>query len=243
MDLEEHQILHIILFAGIGSYLWSNRIRRPRLVSARRDRRKVRPELSGRGALAAARPRSRCVLSDGCPVVRVHLSFGLALHTGHRTDIIRFCESCPVSTFHSVHHRDFRRWSILLFSPPLDVSAPKWESMGELSSAGASAKMFTEPGRANRAILTRNTIQKVLVSDEISSAWGPNMKTRYLHLSAYPCDTCAGPVIAGSTAVRESEISKETEIRRVGAICLTCGHRQDKATEPTRARHLLPIAW
>lgn len=69
------------------------------------------------------------------------------------------------------------------------------------------------------------------------------MKTRYLHLSAYPCDTCAGPVIAGSTAVRESEISKETEIRRVGAICLTCGHRQDKATEPTRARHLLPIAW
>jgi hypothetical protein len=69
------------------------------------------------------------------------------------------------------------------------------------------------------------------------------MRKQYLHLSAYACDTCAGPVIAGSTTVRENEISKETEIRQVGAICLSCGHRQDKATEPARPRHLLPIAW
>jgi hypothetical protein len=69
------------------------------------------------------------------------------------------------------------------------------------------------------------------------------MKKHYLHLSAYPCDACEGPVIAGSTAVRENEISKETDIKHVGAICLSCGHRQDKATEPSRARHLLPIAW
>lgn len=70
------------------------------------------------------------------------------------------------------------------------------------------------------------------------------MKKHYLHLSAYPCDTCAGPVIAGSTSVRESEISKETEIKTVGpAICLSCGHKQDTATEPARVRHLLPITW
>jgi len=69
------------------------------------------------------------------------------------------------------------------------------------------------------------------------------MKKHYLHLSAYPCDACDGPVVAGSTAVRENEISKETDIRQVGAICLSCGHRQDKATEPSRVRHLLPIAW
>jgi hypothetical protein len=70
------------------------------------------------------------------------------------------------------------------------------------------------------------------------------VKKHYLHLSAFPCDVCAGPVIAGSTAVRESEISKETDIRRVGTpVCLSCGHRQDTATEPTRVRHLLPIAW
>jgi hypothetical protein len=49
--------------------------------------------------------------------------------------------------------------------------------------------------------------------------------------------------VAGSTAVRENEISKEIDIRQVGAICLSCGHRQDKATEPARVRQLPPIAW
>jgi hypothetical protein len=69
------------------------------------------------------------------------------------------------------------------------------------------------------------------------------MKKQYLHLSAYACDKCAGPVIAGSLAVRESEISKETDIRQVGAICLACGHRQSKATAPARARHVSPMEW
>lgn len=70
------------------------------------------------------------------------------------------------------------------------------------------------------------------------------MKKRYLHLSVYPCDLCTGPVIAGSTAVRENEISRETEIRTVGMpICLSCGHRQDNATAPVRVRHVLPISW
>jgi hypothetical protein len=70
------------------------------------------------------------------------------------------------------------------------------------------------------------------------------VKKHYLHLSAFPCDTCGGPVIAGSTAVRENVISKETEIRRVGSpACLSCGHRQETATDPARVRHLLPISW
>lgn len=70
------------------------------------------------------------------------------------------------------------------------------------------------------------------------------MRKHYLHLSTFPCDTCAGPVVAGSTAVRENEISKETEIQSVGPpICLSCGHRQAAATEPARVRHLLPISW
>lgn len=70
------------------------------------------------------------------------------------------------------------------------------------------------------------------------------MRKHYLHLSAYPCDTCAGPVIAGSTAVRENEISRETDIKTVGvAVCLSCGHRQSKASESARVRHFLPIAW
>jgi hypothetical protein len=69
------------------------------------------------------------------------------------------------------------------------------------------------------------------------------MKNRYLHLSVYSCDLCAGPVVAGSTAVRENEISKETDICEVGAICLSCGHRQSKATEPGLARVFPPTRW
>jgi hypothetical protein len=69
------------------------------------------------------------------------------------------------------------------------------------------------------------------------------MRKQYLHLSAYPCDACAGPVISGSLGVRENEISKETNIRQVGAICLSCGRRQCAATEPASARHLMPLEW
>jgi hypothetical protein len=69
------------------------------------------------------------------------------------------------------------------------------------------------------------------------------MRRQYLHLCAYSCDKCKGPVIAGSLAVRDNEISKETDIRHVGAICLSCAHRQSKATEPDIAHHFPPIQW
>jgi hypothetical protein len=69
------------------------------------------------------------------------------------------------------------------------------------------------------------------------------MRKQYLHLSAYPCDRCNGPVVTGSLAVRENEISKETDIRQVGAICLSCGHRQSKTSEPALARHFSPVKW
>jgi hypothetical protein len=69
------------------------------------------------------------------------------------------------------------------------------------------------------------------------------MKKQYLHLSAYPCDKCSGPVVAGSLAVRENEISKETDIRQVGAVCLSCGHRQSKRTDTSVTRDLPPIQW
>jgi len=59
----------------------------------------------------------------------------------------------------------------------------------------------------------------------------------------YSCDRCSGPVIAGSLAVRENEISKETDIRQVGAICLSCGHRQNKVAEPALVRHFSPVEW
>jgi RNase P subunit RPR2 len=69
------------------------------------------------------------------------------------------------------------------------------------------------------------------------------MKRHYLHLSAYFCDKCGGPVIAGATAVRENEISRETDVQQVGAICLSCGHRQNQATKPGFTRHFPPTQW
>jgi len=43
--------------------------------------------------------------------------------------------------------------------------------------------------------------------------------------------------------VRENEISKETEIMQVGAICLSCGHRQSEATPPGVKRDFPPVQW
>lgn len=69
------------------------------------------------------------------------------------------------------------------------------------------------------------------------------MRKQYLHLSVYVCPNCAGPVIAGALAVRENEISEETEIKQVGAICLACGKRQNAGTELNRVREFSPIEW
>jgi hypothetical protein len=44
-------------------------------------------------------------------------------------------------------------------------------------------------------------------------------------------------------AVRENEISKETDIREVGAICRSCGHRQSKASEPALIHDFPATQW
>ena len=67
------------------------------------------------------------------------------------------------------------------------------------------------------------------------------MRKQYLHLSAYPCASCRGPVVSASLAVRENAISKETDIRQVGAICLSCSHRQQNAPGTTAVRHFSPM--
>lgn len=72
---------------------------------------------------------------------------------------------------------------------------------------------------------------------------GAPMRKQYLHLSAYSCDQCDGPVVAGSLAVRENEISKETDIRALGEMCLSCGHRQHHAGVANFTRHFLPVEW
>jgi hypothetical protein len=69
------------------------------------------------------------------------------------------------------------------------------------------------------------------------------MRTQYLHLAVYPCDDCKGPVVSGWLAVRESDLERETDIRQVGAVCLSCGHRQSKMTEPGVTREFPPAEW
>jgi hypothetical protein len=70
------------------------------------------------------------------------------------------------------------------------------------------------------------------------------MKKHYLHLSVNRCGKCQGPVVTGSLAVRENEISKETEKQDIGAICISCGSRQDSnQTAESPARHFPPVDW
>ena len=69
------------------------------------------------------------------------------------------------------------------------------------------------------------------------------MIKQYLHLAAYRCDKCGGPFVAASLAVRQNEISKETEIRQVGKTCLVCGSKESLRTELNAIRHFPPIEW
>jgi hypothetical protein len=69
------------------------------------------------------------------------------------------------------------------------------------------------------------------------------MRKEYLHLSVYTCNKCGGPVIVGSVAVRENEISKETEKRALGTICLSCNDRPSQFLGIRPAREFAPVEW
>jgi hypothetical protein len=67
--------------------------------------------------------------------------------------------------------------------------------------------------------------------------------THYLHLSAFACENCNGPVIAGFMGTRHDDISKETDIRSVGAACLACGFRPEILLEPSVEHRFRPVEW
>lgn len=70
------------------------------------------------------------------------------------------------------------------------------------------------------------------------------MRKQYLHVSVHPCSKCQGPVVSASLAVREDVISKETDIRQVGAICVSCGLRDHhNANGEVTVRHFPPMEW
>jgi len=68
-------------------------------------------------------------------------------------------------------------------------------------------------------------------------------ETYYLHLSAFPCEKCNGPVIAGSLGIRHDHISKETDIRNIGAACIVCGFRPVIMMEPSVDHRFRPVEW
>ena len=68
-------------------------------------------------------------------------------------------------------------------------------------------------------------------------------ETQYLHLTAFPCEKCNGPVLAGSFGMRRDGISRETEIRKIGAACIACGFRPELMDEPSVNLHFRPVEW
>jgi hypothetical protein len=68
-------------------------------------------------------------------------------------------------------------------------------------------------------------------------------ETQYLHLIAFPCEKCQGPVIAGSLGMRRDRISKETDIKEIGAACIACGFRPIILAEPSVNHCFRPIEW
>jgi hypothetical protein len=68
-------------------------------------------------------------------------------------------------------------------------------------------------------------------------------ETYYLHLSAFPCEKCSGPVIAGSLGTRQDHISKETNIRKIGAACIACSFMPESMVEPAAEHRFRPIEW
>ena len=71
----------------------------------------------------------------------------------------------------------------------------------------------------------------------------PQHATHYLHLSAFPCEKCCGPVVTGWLGIRRDDISKETGIRQIGAACLACGFRPEVMVEPLVGHHFRPVEW
>jgi hypothetical protein len=68
-------------------------------------------------------------------------------------------------------------------------------------------------------------------------------ETYYLHLSASPCEKCNGPVIAGSLGTRHDLISRETNIRKIGAGCIACGFVPEFTLEPAPEHRFRPVEW
>ena len=65
----------------------------------------------------------------------------------------------------------------------------------------------------------------------------------YLHLYAFPCGKCNGPVIVGSIGRREDNISQETGVGEIGAVCIACGRLPERMLSPLAGHCFRPVEW
>ena len=66
---------------------------------------------------------------------------------------------------------------------------------------------------------------------------------KLLHLSAYACSKCEGPVVSGSFGTRASGITRESTLIPIGAVCLACGHNETTLDNTDLVRHYAPTEW
>lgn len=69
------------------------------------------------------------------------------------------------------------------------------------------------------------------------------MQRHYLRLAAFACNACKGPVISGSFTTRENEIQRETDIREIGSVCLSCGKTYSSIPVTSRVLYIAPLDW
>ena len=144
------------------------------------------------------------LLESGPPTVSLH--YGLVRETARDTDTTAagspIAKNVPVLRVNHATAQDVLPGMRQVSQPGL-----RWQSAHALWARWSSVNRCFNYRRAR------------MWHEDFGGALRASMRKQYLPFSAYSCDRCSGPVVAGSLAVRENEISKETDIRQVGAVC------------------------
>ena len=78
-------------------------------------------------------------------------------------------------------------------------------------------------------------------SDVVLREAKESMTVHHLHLRAYVCKKCNGPVIATTLGIRKTAIAGETVTGQLVPSCLLCGDRPISVDEPGFG--FFPIQW
>src|SRR5579863_6563022 len=98
----------------------------------------------------------------------------------------------------------------------------------------------TEPSKARNAPAI--SIDRICAGDSYAVSTVAQAK-HYLHLYAFPCEKCSGPVIVGSIGRKEDDISHEMGIGGIGAVCIACRWRPDSMISPLAGHCFRPVEW